>query len=126
MKYAPHLYAKALAAAIAEPGADAGKVARNFMELLAKNGDERQARKILEEAARSARGAEGLRKVAIESARPLTREQRNAVRSFLRPGDIAEEEIVPELVAGVRVFVDDERLFDGSLKGKLDRMLNYS
>ncbi len=124
MKYAPHWYARALAEAIMAPGADGRTIARNFKALLARNGDERQARKILEEAARFARGREGIRKVAVESARTLTPAQRGSLGAFLRPGDVVEEEIAPELVAGVRVFVDDERLYDGSLKGKLDALFD--
>lgn len=122
MKYAPHLYAKALAEVIAAPGADARAIVKNFMALLTKNGDEGQARKILEEAARFARGKEWIRKVSLESARPLTLRQKKALAPLLAPTDVVEEEIVPELVAGVRVFVDDGELFDGSLKGKLDML----
>lgn len=122
MRYAPHLYAKALAGAIMAPGADGSTIVRNFMALLARNGDEKQARKILEEASRFARGAEGLRKVTIETARSLSTEQRRELTAFLKTTDVVEEEIIPELVAGARVFVNDEELFDGSLKGKLDAL----
>ena len=126
MKYPSHLYAKALAEAIAAPGVDAAAIAKNFMVLVVKNGDGRYARKILEEAARFARGKEGLRKVGVESARPLTAAQRREIGAFMQPGDVMEEEIVPDLIAGVRVFVDDEKLFDGSLKGKLDEIFKNS
>ena len=78
MKYPPHLYAKALAEVIAAPGAEAQAIAKNFIALLTKNGDEENARKILEEASRFARGKEGIRKVVMESARPLTPRQKKA------------------------------------------------
>ena len=122
MKYPAHYYAKALAEAAAAPRADGDAIAKNFAALLARNGDQGLGRKILEEAARYARGKHGVRKVVIESARPLTAAQKKGLAPLLRPGDVAVEETVPALVAGIRVVVDDETLFDGSLKGKLDAM----
>ncbi len=90
------------------------------MALLAKNGDEVHARKILEEAARFARGKEGIRKVVLESARPLTAQQKKDLTQFMKPNDLVREQVNPDLVAGLRIFVDDKRAFDSSLKGKLD------
>ncbi len=120
MKHPAHFYAKALAEAASAPDAEGRAIAKNFAELLARNGDEALARKILEEASRYARGKSGIRKVAIGSARPLTPAQRKALAPILRPGDVVVEEVIPDLIAGVRVIVDDEMLFDGSLRGRLD------
>jgi F0F1-type ATP synthase delta subunit len=120
MKYPAHIYAKALAGAITAPGARAEAIAKNFMALLAKNGDEGHAKKILEEAARFARGQEGIHKIVLESARPLTAKQKKELTQFVKPSDVIQERVNPELVAGMRIFIDDEREFDSSLKGKLD------
>ncbi|MDE2020121.1 MAG: F0F1 ATP synthase subunit delta [Patescibacteria group bacterium] len=123
MKYSHHLYARALADVIVDAkGAEAERFAGNFLALVRKNGDEAHLRKILEEAARLLRGKKGVRKVTLGTARQLPAGQREMLKVFLKPGDVIEERIDPELVAGVRITVDDEWQFDGSLKGKLDKL----
>lgn len=121
MKYPAHIYAKALAEVITDANAKNEREAeKNFLSLLRKNGDESHLRKIVEEAARFARGKRGIRKVIIESARPLKESQRKTMRYLIKENDIIEEKIVPDLVAGVRIVVNDELQFDGSLKSKLN------
>jgi F0F1-type ATP synthase delta subunit len=44
------------------------------------------------------------------------------VKHLVGPHDVVEEEIDPSLVAGMKVVVNDERVFDGSLKAKLDKL----
>ncbi len=127
MKYSAHIYAKALAEVLADAKpAHEAQIAKNFLALVRRNGDEMHLRKILEEAARMARGKGGVRKVTLETARQLGQPQREILKSFLKPSDVIEERIDSELVAGVRVIVDDEKQFDGSLKGKLDRLFSES
>lgn len=123
MKYAPHLYAKALVEVLGDQKADQEEAAKHFLALVRKNGDEGRLGKILEEASRLARGRNGVRKVTIESARALTPAQESALRAFMGPGDVVEKRIAPELVAGVKIILDDELQFDGSMKHKLDRAL---
>ncbi|HUC31553.1 MAG TPA: F0F1 ATP synthase subunit delta [Candidatus Paceibacterota bacterium] len=127
MKYAPHVYAKALVEVLSDTKSTGAKddavIAKNFIALVKKNGDEAHLKKILEEASRFARGKSGVRKVAIESARALQPSQRKAVEHFIKPGDVVEERIDTELVAGIKIILNDELQFDGSLKHKLDRML---
>ena len=126
MKYPAHIYAKALIEAMADVEREGKQAedaaARSFARLVEKNGDGMHLRKILEEAARMARGKEGIQKVVLESARPLTAKQKKELTRFTEPEDVVQERIDPSLVAGVRIFVDDERELDGSLKGHLDRM----
>ncbi|HUC01605.1 MAG TPA: F0F1 ATP synthase subunit delta [Candidatus Paceibacterota bacterium] len=127
MKYPPHIYAKALVEVLSAPAGphkrSDDEVAKNFLALVRKNGDERHLRKILEEASRFARGKSGVRKVTIESARPLAPAQRRSVAHFTKPGDVVEERVDPDLIAGIRIILNDEMQFDGSLKTKLNRAL---
>jgi F0F1-type ATP synthase delta subunit len=130
MKYAPHIYAKALVEVLEDVGkkktetkAKDDAIAKNFLALVRKNGDEGHLKKILEEASRFARGKSGLRKVTVESARILNAAQKKTVEHFLKPGDVVEERIDPELIAGIRIVLNDELQFDGSLKNKLNRAL---
>jgi F0F1-type ATP synthase delta subunit len=131
MKYSVHDYAKALDGAIAdstaEPVAKKEVIVKNFLELIRKNNDEGHMKKILDEAARLARGrgrgkADAMRQVTIQSARPLSKAQEKMVQSFLRVNDIVEYEIDLELVAGVKIIVNDEMQFDGTMKAKLDSL----
>ncbi len=123
MKYAPNIYAKALAEVItAVKPAHETQIAKNFLALVRKNGDEAHLRRILDEAGKLVRAKEGTRRVTLETARTLGRAQKESLRPFVKKGDVIEEKIDPELVAGVRIIVDDETQFDGSLRGKLDRL----
>ncbi len=128
MKSAPHVYAEALVEVLSAPATEPGKktddeLAKNFLALVRKNGDERYLRKILEEASRFARGHSGVRKVTIESARALIPSQKALIAHFVRPGDMVEERIDPDLIAGIKIILNDEMQFDGSLKNKLNRVL---
>lgn len=128
MKYAPDMYARALVEVLSAPKGSADRptdaaIAENFLELVRKNGDEGHLRKILEEASRFARVHSGVRKVMIESARPLAPSQKKMVQGFMKPGDVVEERINPDLIAGIKVILNDEMQFDGSLKNKLNRVL---
>jgi F0F1-type ATP synthase delta subunit len=128
MKYAPHIYAKALVEVLSDAKHQGEKngaaLAKNFLALVRKNGDEGYLRKILEEASRFARGKSGTRKVMIESARALGSAQKKAAEHFIKAGDVVEERIEPDLIAGIRITVNDEMQFDGSLKNKLNKMLS--
>lgn len=123
MKYPATIYAKALVEVLADAGKagvkDEPRFAENFLALVRRNGDEMHLRKILDDASRFARGKSGVRKVTVESARALSPKQKDAVATFIKADDIVEERVDPELIAGIRIILDDELQFDGSLKKKL-------
>ena len=123
MKYSIEDYAKALASAVLEmrPGAEAA-VKRNFEQVVQKNGDRERANKILDAASRLLRAQKGGREVVFESARPMSPTHRKALDPLLRPDDQAAHKVNPALVAGVRITIDGEYEFDGSLRGKLDKI----
>jgi F0F1-type ATP synthase delta subunit len=56
----------------------------------------------------------------------MARKQKLSARELaahlMGPHDAAAQEIDPSLIAGVKVIINDEREFDGSLKTKLDRL----
>jgi F0F1-type ATP synthase delta subunit len=117
------MYAKALVEVLSDPKVNDESAAQNFLALVKKNNDEGHLKKILEEASRFARGRGGVRKVTVESARELKVTQKDLVKRFIKPGDVVEERIDPELIAGIRIILNDELQFDGSLKNKLNRAL---
>jgi F0F1-type ATP synthase delta subunit len=120
MKYAPAIYAKALADVIDRTGAkEEAAVSRNLLALLERNGDRHALSRILAETERLLRKKNGERRIVIESARPLAPDDMKKLLKLAKPDDTIETAIVPELIAGVRITVDDEDQFDGTLKTKL-------
>ena len=66
----------------------------------------------------------GINKIEVASARPLPQPARKLFHTLLNPKDKVEEQILPELVAGVRITVNDERELDMSLKRKLQKLFS--
>lgn len=124
MRYPVYAYAKALASVLIEVKgkgeAQKHAAAKNFIALVRRSGDEAHLKKILDEAARLVRARENIRKLTIESARELTPAQEALVEQLTKPDDVVERAIDPELIAGVRIIMNDEMQFDGTLRGKLD------
>ena len=48
------------------------------------------------------------------------------VASLANKGDVVEEKINPDLVAGIKITANDEMQFDASLKRKLDDVFESS
>ena len=124
MKHSVNDYAHAFAAVAAgkHSPAEQAKLVQNFVSLVRRNGDAALLPKVLGEAGRLVREKEGIRKLTIETARPLAGKMRESVRHMAHAKDVVEEKVVPELVAGMRVTIDDERQFDASLSHKLQKM----
>lgn len=124
MRYSLQNYTKAFVAALAETEpARQQEVLRRFVALLEKSGDEIHARKIVAAAERSLRRRSGGHEIILESARPIGDENlRKLDAAFVGRNDVVIRRVNPHLLAGVRVVVDGEREFDGSLKGRLDDM----
>lgn len=122
-KYSVKDYARAFALA-AKEGKDEAKMVRNFLSLIAKNGDASKLRKIFTEAEKLVRADAGLKKFSIETARPLAKELQSKLRSLADKKDVLEEKVVPELVAGVRLTINDELQFDATLARQLQKMFS--
>ena len=125
MKYSPKLYAKALSELAAAPLVknEETELVKNFLKIVKKNNDAHQTKKIFEETEKLLRMKSGRRKIAIESARKINYISAG-LKSFLKAGDIIEERINPELIAGIKITVNDETQFDGTLARKLKKLFN--
>jgi F0F1-type ATP synthase delta subunit len=130
MKYTLQDYARALDAVRNDPAVKPEVAVKNFLAILRRNGDEGHLKKILDEAVRmshvnagagSGKGA-AMRDVVIESARPLSKSQAGLIKNFLKPGDVVGYRVNPDLVAGMKITVNDETQFDGSMKAKLEAL----
>lgn len=124
MKIPAKIYARAFAeAAYGKHSPETGKkMAKNFVTLVRKNGDGASLPKIFEAAEKMLREKEGVRKVMIETARPLSDKLRKNLHALAGKKDLVEERVAPSLIAGVRLTVDDERQFDATLKKRLQQI----
>jgi F0F1-type ATP synthase delta subunit len=125
MKYPPRLYAKALSEVAAKELSLAQEkgIIHNFLSLLKKNGDSYQLKKIVAEAEKLLRAKTGKRKITIETARPVKKLE-TLLAAIAEKSDIVEEKINSDLIAGVKVTINEEEQFDGTLKRKIDKLFH--
>jgi len=116
MKYKAKQYAEALAGAILKTGADGDKIKNNFLKLLKKNGDIKKAKEIVALAESLFIKKTGRRKVVVETARKIKTKQKELLQNVMQRGDIVEEKINPELLAGIKIIINGEQLDLSMLK----------
>lgn len=124
MRYPPKTYAKAFfeAGKNIRSAEKQNAMVKKLIEVAIKNGDGPQLKKIAAYAEKIMREETGKQKIVVESARPLKRRTNELVKHIARTGDPIEEKINPALIAGVKITINDEKQFDGSLKRKLDKL----
>lgn len=131
MKNKIKLYAEALAEFMIE-GMDQKKIEK-FLAFLDKNGDMGKAKQILALAESLFIKKTGRRKVILETARKIKPKQKEELIGVLsrgagsrmagQKGDIAEEKINPDLLAGIKIIINDEQL-DLSMQNKLNKLFS--
>ncbi len=122
MKYSPQTYAKAFAEVAARTPEEREEfVIKNFLALIAKNGDMRQIGKISVLAEKFLLKQSSRSKWTFESARPL-KDARGLFNNLVGSTDVLEEKIISSVVAGVKIIKDGERQYDGSLACKLQKI----
>ena len=124
MKYPINSYAKALAEAILSKDGNSKQIEKNFIAVLRKNGDESHAWKIIKESEIVLRKKDGTKKIVLRSARPLKKSPKDILGEMLGPEDVCEVAVSPDLIAGMTITVNDDLRFDGSLKGKIDKIFS--
>jgi len=123
MKYPQDIYAEALSEVLAAPLSlhKEKQVIKNFLSLVQKNNDGYLLKKIIDQTEKRLRARTGVRRVVIETARPQY-SLKTKLSSLIRESDIVEEKITPELLAGMRVTIDETMEFDNTLKRKIDKL----
>ena len=116
------LYAKALAEIISQKPADEKKIINNFVKLLVNTGYERKSKEILDLAEDLLLAKQGKRKITFETARKTTSSQKKLLEKFVNKGDVVKEKINPELIAGVKIIINDNKQFDASMLSKLQNI----
>jgi F-type H+-transporting ATPase subunit delta len=102
-----------------------GDLALDFIRLVTGNGREEYLDAICRHFIRLYKAEKGIKIARIETARPLTKDQRQDMVSIITGAFNADieldEEVNKELIGGFVLRVEDQRL-DSSVKGKLDRI----
>lgn len=120
MKYKAKIYAKALADSILDSKAENKKIINNFLKLLERNQDLKKSEEIVLIAENMLLKKTGNKKVILEIARKI--DTKDAVKDFVKKGDVIEEKINPKLVAGIKVIVNNDKQLDFSLLRKLENI----
>ena len=63
----------------------------------------------------------GRRKIIVETARKTKTKQRELIDSIAQKGDIVNERINPEIIAGIKITINDEQL-DLSMQKKIQNL----
>lgn len=116
-------YAKVLVELILQGKVKEKVIIEGFLRLLKKNGDFKKAKEIIQLAEIELIKKTGNKKVILETARK--NEIKDSFKHFIEKGDIVSEKINADLIAGIKIIVNDERQLDFSLKSKLDKIFEY-
>lgn len=119
----PKIYAEALVDVILKQVHEE-KILDNFIKLLQKNGDMGKSSHIISVAKKIFIKKTGRRQLTIESARKIKVKQKELVESILHKGDIVNEKINKDLLAGIKIIIDGEKQFDASMQKKLENIFN--
>ena len=117
------LYAKALAEILFKKPADEKKIVNNFVKLLVSSGYESKTKEILNLTEDFLLVKQGKKKITFETARRLTADNRAKLKEFAQEGDIVKEKINHELIAGVKITINNEKQFDNSMLNKINNLL---
>lgn len=111
------------APAFAKASAWQEKIIDNFIKLLESTGYESNAKEILNLTEDLFLEKIGKKKIIFETARKMTDEQKKMLEGFAKKGDITKEKINPDLIAGVKIIINNSKQFDASMKSKLQKIL---
>jgi F0F1-type ATP synthase delta subunit len=122
------LYAKALAEIISAEKKTEGpersrRIVNNFVKILINAGLERKSKEILDLAEDMLLVKNGKRKITFETARKITSSQQKMLDNVVKKGDIVNEKINPELIAGIKIIINESKQFDASMQSKLQKIL---
>ena len=127
MKHTPLQYAEALYAALEGKKPEArGQIIKNFVLTIFRHRAIGKSPAILAAYEKVVLRAQGMRKVRIESPGRVSDQLKKDISDILGAKIHWEEAENPDLLAGVRIVVDDELLIDASGMRQLEMMLKKS
>ncbi len=117
------LFAKSLAEVISKKEIDEKKVVNNFVKLLVSSGYEGKSKEILSLAEDIILAKQGKNKITFETARTTTASQKKILEKIVIKGDVVKEKINTELIAGLKLIINDSKQFDASMQSKLQKII---
>ncbi len=127
MKYRASQYAEALFEALeGKKSEERAGIIRSFVRMLFWHRVIGKSQSILAAYEKLILRDQGMRKVRIESPGRISDQLKRDIREILGAKIHWEEKENPDLLAGIRILVDDELLIDASAKRHVDRMLKKS
>jgi F0F1-type ATP synthase delta subunit len=120
MKYPVHAYADAFLSLIEEHPEKKGEIVKGFARTLRSSGDAENADKIIACVEEKMARKEGRAKIKIYSARILPDALIQKIKNTFGKDSLVSHVIAPEIIAGVKIVVNDEIMIDATLKKKLE------
>ena len=125
MRHSPKQYAQALLEALKDkPEREHKEIMKNFLVILAKNGDRSKLSSIIRDMEKGYLKEAGLKKVIIESPQPVSSKTKKEVEGILGKNIMVFEKINPELLAGIKILIDDTTLIDASAQSRINKIFN--
>ncbi len=120
MKIKSRYYALALADLILDAKSSDKRIIENFFALLQKNGNISKAKEIIALTENILLVKSGNKKIILETALKVSR--KHILKGILKKNDIVEEKINPELIAGIKIIINNEKQLDFSLQKKINEI----
>ncbi len=125
MRYSPELYAKAFLETVAvASGKKQPEMLFRFVEVIRKNGDSPLIKKIFRQVQEAIIKKQGAKIITLEFAREIPKALVAKLRNYFSKKDHIKQVIREDLVAGVRVLVDNEKELDLTMRKKLKKLFN--
>ncbi len=123
MKYRIAQYAQALHAALKDaPASKQKETMRRFAALLTRHRMSGKSDLIVGSYEKIILSEGGVRKVSIESAAPMSERLKKEIGEIMGKKIVVEEKTRPDLLAGIKILVDDELLIDASARRQIERI----
>lgn len=119
MKYPAHTYADTLVSLLEEYPSREEEIMQGFLKMLASSGDITHADKIISCLIERIAEKNGKDRVKIYSARALSASNQKKIEDAFGNNAHVENIILPELLAGVKIVINNTALIDATLKTKL-------
>jgi len=122
MKYKTKDYANALVEILSEDKMTDKKISQSFIKLLERQNDLKKSKEIIDLAEFLLAKKNKKKSIIFETARKLSENQKKILLKSTEKGDIVKERINSELIAGVKIIIDNEKQLDQTLLKKINSL----
>ena len=123
MKYPVELYAKSFIEVVSATSQEKrDKIISNFLKIIRKNGDYLRIKKIFTAIREAEVKKRGGRIINLELAREIPENLITHLKSYFSKKDYISISVRPDLIAGLRILIDNEKELDTTMKRKLKKI----